>query len=309
MPTEFPSIDWSTKVAADCRDLVGLSIREDLGRQHDWTTVALVPAGTPGSACIVSRTAGVVAGLTAIPTILDAIEAKVQWTPQTNDGDLISAQQSLGRLTGDVRQILTAERTILNILGRLSGVATLTRRFVDAVSHTPVRIYDTRKTTPGWRSLEKYAVHCGGGFNHRLSLASAIMIKDNHLAAAANTPWNTIPLAIQRVREFVEHNVPDPRTIVIELEVDSLEQLTDALHAQPDIVLLDNMSTETLRQAVQLRNQLAPNVVLEASGGVTLDTVAAIAETGVDRISVGAVTHSAVNHDIALDWDFAHAYR
>jgi nicotinate-nucleotide pyrophosphorylase (carboxylating) len=190
---------------------------------------------------------------------------------------------------------------LLNLVGRLSGVATLTRRFVDAVQGTPARIYDTRKTTPGWRRLEKYAVKCGGGCTHRTGLFDAVLIKDNHLAWMQLRPGD----AVRRAREFLRATLRDPaqaETMLLEVEVDTLEQLEDALPAGPDIVLLDNMSLEQLRAAVARRNAVDPGIELEASGGVNLRTVRGIAETGVERISVGALTHSAVSLDVALDW-------
>jgi nicotinate-nucleotide pyrophosphorylase (carboxylating) len=209
--------------------------------------------------------------------------------------------------------LLTAERLILNFMGRLSGIATLTARFVEAVAGTKARIYDTRKTTPGWRRLEKYAVRQGGGCNHRTGLFDAILIKDNHLAlgSAGNSSSSfarssfSPAEAVRRAREFITENFPadDPRReMIVEVEVDSVATLQEVLAERPDIVLVDNMSLERLREAVALRDRIAPNVELEASGGVSLETVRAIAETGVDRISSGALTHSASSLDIALDW-------
>ena len=197
-------------------------------------------------------------------------------------------------LRGRAAPILTGERTALNFLQRLSGVASLTRQFVDAVAGLPVKILDTRKTTPGWRRLEKYAVRMGGGTNHRIGLFDMVLIKDNHLAALK--PRET---AIKQAVESARSEFP---TLPVEVEVDSLEQLDQALAVRPDIVLLDNMPPERMREAVARRNAAAPEVKLEASGGVNLQTVRAIAETGVDRISVGALTHSAKALDIALDY-------
>jgi nicotinate-nucleotide pyrophosphorylase (carboxylating) len=191
---------------------------------------------------------------------------------------------------------LTAERTALNFLQRLSGVATRTRLFVAAVAGTRAQILDTRKTTPGWRLLEKYAVRCGGGHNHRLGLYDGVLIKDNHLACLGNRP-GAITEAVAAARAGLGTTVP------LELEVDGLHQLDEALACRPDIVLLDNMPPEDLRAAVRRRDRDAPGVLLEASGGVTLETVAAIAATGVDRVSVGSLTHSAVALDIALDYE------
>jgi nicotinate-nucleotide pyrophosphorylase (carboxylating) len=196
---------------------------------------------------------------------------------------------------------------MLNLLGRLSGIATLTREYIRRAEGTGARIYDTRKTTPAWRRLEKYAVRCGGGHNHRTGLFDAILIKDNHLALAADA--NLTPAdAVRRAREFVRQMTPqaypnfDAENLIIEIEIDRLEQLDDVLGAGPDIVLLDNMSLDQLQAAALRRKAIAPQIELEASGGVTLETVQNIAATGVDRISVGALTHAARSLDVALDW-------
>ncbi|HEY2412634.1 MAG TPA: carboxylating nicotinate-nucleotide diphosphorylase, partial [Pirellulaceae bacterium] len=205
-----------------------------------------------------------------------------------------------------------SERIVLNVLGRLSGIATLTRQYVDAVAGTKARIYDTRKTTPGWRRLEKYAVHCGGGHNHRTGLFDAILIKDNHLAlgreeggASAFSPAEAVRTArdflAQQIAGDVPRGAPDP-AMMVEVEVDSLEQLRQVLPEKPDIVLLDNMDIDQLREAVKIRDSGESNAELEASGGINLQTVAAVAATGVERISSGALTHSAVSLDVGLDW-------
>ncbi len=200
--------------------------------------------------------------------------------------------------------MLAAERILLNLLGRLSGIATLTRRYVNAVAGTKARIYDTRKTTPGWRRLEKYAVRCGGGRNHRGGLDEAVLIKDNHLVLAEIAGIDAVQ-AVLRARRFIEQRAGDVGMagMVIEVEVDTLEQLDAVLTVGPDIVLLDNMDPARLREAVARRDAVAPAVELEASGGVDLATVREIAESGVERISVGALTHSAVALDFGLDWD------
>lgn len=298
---EFSQLTWNQAVADDCRQLVRLAIREDLERSHDWTTVALAPAEARGQAALVAREAGIVAGLAAAAVALDELDVAVAWTPVASDGQAVAKGDLLAQLSGPVRQMLTAERLLLNLVGRLSGVATLTRRFVDAVHGTPARIYDTRKTTPGWRRLEKYAVRCGGGCNHRTGLFDAVLIKDNHLA------WMQLPpsAAVRRAREFLRGTLRDPAqadAMIIEIEVDTLDQLEDVLPAGPDIVLLDNMTLDQLRAAVARRDAVAPEIELEASGGVNLRTVRGIAETGVERISVGALTHSAIGLDVALDW-------
>jgi nicotinate-nucleotide pyrophosphorylase (carboxylating) len=193
--------------------------------------------------------------------------------------------------------ILSTERIVLNFLQRLSGVASLTRKYVDLVADLPVLILDTRKTTPGWRLMEKYAVRCGGGHNHRMGLYDGVMLKDNHLAALARTgAAGTIGEAVRHVRQKYAASVP------LEVEVDTLAQLDEALAAKPDIVLLDNMAVDMLREAVARRNRVAPRVLLEASGGINFQTLRGIAETGVDRISIGALTHSAPALDIGLDY-------
>jgi nicotinate-nucleotide pyrophosphorylase (carboxylating) len=208
-------------------------------------------------------------------------------------------------LSGDSRSLLTCERTILNFLGRLCGIATWTHAFCDRIAGTRARLYDTRKTTPGWRRLEKYAVRCGGGHTHRMGLYDAILIKDNHLACRANASGKLLNTgeAVEQARAFIHSNaVKFSEPPIVEIEIDRIQQLDDALDARPDIILLDNMSNDQLREAVLVRNIHAPGVELEASGGVSLDTIESIAKTGVDRISVGSLTHSAVNLDLGLDW-------
>jgi nicotinate-nucleotide pyrophosphorylase (carboxylating) len=235
------------------------------------------------------------------------MDVTIEIAMQANDGDVISAGQTLATLSGPARSLLTSERILLNLIGRLSGIATLARKYVDAVAGTNARIYDTRKTTPGWRRLEKYAVHCGGAHNHRTGLFDAILIKDNHLALAAQaqgTGHLTAAEAVRRARDFVASMKAGQRGVplLIEVEVDTFAQLAAVLPENPDFVLLDNMNAEQLRHAVELRNSAAPSVELEASGGVNLTTVAGIAASGVERISVGALTHSAVSLDVGLDW-------
>ena len=306
MAKEFQQIEWDDAVAEDCRQIVRLAVREDLARKFDWTTLALVSSGTTATAAIVSRAAGVIAGLPAVDLAISEMDVALRLSMKLEDGARVSAGQTVAVLAGPARSMLTAERILLNLLGRLSGIATLTRKYVDAVAGTHARIYDTRKTTPGWRRLEKYAVRCGGGNNHRTGLFDAILIKDNHLAlgAAGVEGERLTPAgAVERARKFVQSMAPGGSSaMIVEVEVDTLEQLDDVLGAAPDFVLLDNMSTDALRQAVGRRDAVAKTVELEASGGVDLDTVAAIAATGVDRISVGALTHSAAALDVALDW-------
>jgi len=304
---DFVQLAWDARLQDDCRQLVRLALREDLDRSFDWTTVALVPADAEGAALLVARAAGVVAGLLAIPVVLSEMDSSIVFTPYVAEGTAVAPGGQLARLQGPARDLLTAERVLLNFVGHLSGIATLTRRYVEAIAGTGAQIYDTRKTTPGWRRLEKYAVGRGGGRNHRSGLCEALMIKDNHLAFGAASPSGSrySPAeAVAIARQFVEQMTPEtpgPR-MLIEVEVDRLEQLDEVLLADPDIVLLDNMDHEQLRAAVQRRNTLRPAIPLEASGGVRLESVRAIAETGVDRISVGALTHSAAALDVALDW-------
>jgi nicotinate-nucleotide pyrophosphorylase (carboxylating) len=307
MHRDFPQVEWNAQTEAACRELVRLAIREDLARGYDWTTVVLVPEAAQAQADVVPRRAGVIAGLPAGPVIVREFDRELSFQPLAADGAVAVPGQPVARVAGPARSLLTAERTLLNILGRLSGVATLTRRYVDAVADSQARIYDTRKTLVPWRILEKYAVRQGGGHNHRLGLFDAVLIKDNHLAlgreatgAARFTPAE----AVRRVREF-RAGLPagDPRReMIVEVEVDSLAQLDEVLPVAPDLVLLDNLPPAALREAVARRDAAAPGVELEASGGVSLETVAAIAASGVDRISVGALTHSAPWFDLGLDW-------
>lgn len=303
MPKEFPQLDWSPAIEADLRQVVQLAVREDVGSGQDWTTLALIGPDVRGRAAVVVREAGVVAGLRAAPIVIDEMRADVRWHTQTADGDEVAAGSTVAVLVGRARDMLTVERPLLNLLGRLSGIATLTRQYVRAVEGTGARVYDTRKTTPGWRRLEKYAVRCGGGMNHRTGLFDAVLIKDNHLALAAADGMSPAE-AVRRARQSVRQSVPgyDPERFIIEVEVDSREQLNDVLSAGPDIVLLDNMTPARLHEAVARRDTIAPDVELEASGDVTLENVRAAAQSGVDRISVGALTHSARSLGLGLDW-------
>ncbi len=303
MAAEFEQVTWDQRTQECCRQVVRWAIEEDLGRECDWTTVALVPPEQMGQAQLVVRASGRLAGLPAVPVVLEEFDQKLQWIPQVEEGTLLQPGTVIGHLRGPAWTMLVAERTLLNLLGRLSGVATLTHRFVQAVSGTGVRIYDTRKTTPGWRRLEKYAVAVGGGYNHRLGLHRAVLIKDNHLALWLSRGQSPAR-AVEQVRRFLQQaSLPEEkRNLVVEIEVDRLDQLPEVLRARPDVVLLDNMSLEQLRQAVQMRGRLAPSVVLEASGGITLENVRQVALTGVDRISVGALTHQATWLDFSLEW-------
>ncbi len=305
MTKEFHEAVWDERLEHDWQALLRLAIDEDLGTRGDWTSRALVAEDASGRAAVVARQPGVVAGLPAVKTTLLAFDPRLRWSPQTDDGQTVAKGTCVGIVEGPARALLAAERVLLNLLGRLSGIATLTRQYVDAVAGTKARIYDTRKTTPGWRRLEKYAVRCGGGWNHRRGLDDAVLIKDNHLALgthAADKAGQFSPAeAVLRARQFVAEQADGP-AMLIEVEVDTLGQLDAVLPARPDIVLLDNMTFDQLRQAVERRSACDPAMELEASGGVNLSTVAQIAQTGVDRISVGALTHSAVALDFGLDW-------
>lgn len=308
MVKEFDQVVWDERLEEDLDALLRLAVREDVDRLYDWTTVALVPEGALGAAAVAARKPGVVAGLPAAQRALAHFDRRLEWTPLAADGDRVTAGQRLAEVRGPARSLLTAERTTLNVLGRLSGIATLTRQFVDAVGDFRAKIYDTRKTMPGWRRLEKYAVRMGGGHNHRLGLHSAVLIKDNHLAfraAAADraAAWSPAE-ALAHVQAFVARLVPPAQrtSFIVEIEVDSLAQLETILPLSPDLVLLDNMSPNEMRQAAARRSETAPGVQLEASGGIDLAHVAAVAATGVDRISVGAMTHSAAWFDVGLDW-------
>jgi nicotinate-nucleotide pyrophosphorylase (carboxylating) len=303
---EFRQQTWDDDARAAWQQLLALAVREDLDRVHDWTTVALVREGTLGAALVVAREPGVVAGLPAAEMVVAEYDRGVQWTSLVEEGAWVEAGAAIASLEGAARSLLTAERVLLNVLGHLSGIATLTRRFVAAVAGTKARIYDTRKTTPGWRRLEKYAVRCGGGHNHRGGLYDAVLIKDNHLALGASLGGErfTPAQAVQRAREFLGGLLSPEQAamFIVEVEVDTLAQLAEVLPAGPDIVLLDNILPAMLREAVALRDRTAPQVELEASGGIRLETVAQVAASGVERISVGALTHAVRAWDVGLDW-------
>jgi nicotinate-nucleotide pyrophosphorylase (carboxylating) len=306
MAKDFRQHAWNPALEDDLRQLVRLAVREDLDRQYDWTTVALVGHDAKGRADVVTRAAGVIAGLRAVPVVIDEMHAAIQCNLQADDGDNVPPATVLAELSGSARDMLTCERPILNLLGRLSGIATLTHEYVERIAGTRARIYDTRKTTPGWRRLEKYAVHCGGGANHRTGLFDAILIKDNHLALSAERNLSAAD-AVRAARAFLRNMAKQAHDVslsdmIIEVEIDRVGLLDEVLAAGPDIVLLDNMTPHELQAAVARRNAVAPNVELEASGGVTLGSVHEVGQTGIERISVGALTHSAQSLDVALDW-------
>lgn len=281
--------------------LLEIALHEDVQSVGDLTCGALVPETAQGAAMVAARTEGILAGTPLIPQILSMVDSKLTWEPRLEDSAVLTRGAVVGILRGHARGLLLAERPILNFLGRLSGIATLTKRYVDVIDGTKANIYDTRKTTPGWRRLEKYAVACGGGKNHRTGLYDAVLIKDNHLALGRQENSSFSPAAaVFRARKFLQQQFTD--LPIVEIEVDTLEQLREVLPAEPDIVLLDNMNPLQIAEAIQIRNSVKPNVQLEASGGITLETIRSVAETGVDRISVGALTHSAVSLDFGLDW-------
>jgi len=284
------------------RRLLELARDEDLGQgdsRGDITSLVTIPEELSGKAALVARGPGIVAGLAALPDILEVFGGGLRTEHLVQDGAAVERGTVLARLYGPMRQILTVERTVLNVVGRLSGVASRTAAFVRAIGGSRARIYDTRKTTPGLRVLEKYAVRCGGGRCHRLGLHDAVLIKDNHIAG--------VPLAeLARVIGGAARaaRAQRPGLTFVEVEVDSLDQLNEILMLPGglvDIVLLDNMDVPTLRRAVQMRDGSVGRPELEASGGVRPENLAEIASTGVDRISAGALTHSVSSLDVALD--------
>ncbi|RLE29812.1 carboxylating nicotinate-nucleotide diphosphorylase [Candidatus Acetothermia bacterium] len=273
------------ELIAAARPLIELALAEDVG-SGDLTTESTIPEGRSGQAAIVAKAHGVLAGLPVAAEVFRRVDARIGFEALALDGEPVAPGDVVARLQGPLPGILTAERTALNFLARLSGIATTTARFVDAVAPYKAVILDTRKTTPGWRLLEKYAVRCGGGRNHRLGLYDMVLIKDNHIAACGS-----ISEAVRRVRA-AGGEVP------IEVEVRTLEELEEALGLGVDRILLDNMDQATLREAVHLAGGKVP---LEASGGITLENVAQVAACGVDFISVGAITHSAPALDLSLE--------
>ena len=269
---------------------VRAALIEDLGRAGDITSQAVIPATKQASAVIVARNSGVLCGIAFAETAFRLAEPELKISTHKQDGDALREGDVIARISGPARGMLSAERVALNYLCHLSGIASLTAKFVNEVAHTKARIADTRKTTPGLRAFQKYAVHCGGGMNHRLGLDDAVLIKDNHIAVADGV----VP-ALRSAKAAVGHLVK------IEIEVDTLAQLSDVIAEGADVVLLDNMSNDQLRQAVAM---VGGKMLCEASGNVTLASVRAIAEAGVDIISSGALTHSVPNLDLGLDITF-----
>ena len=272
-------------VATDTLErIVHAALAEDVGA-GDVTTDATVPADAVGTAALLVKEAGIVCGIRAAEAVFRALDPEIEFEAFARDGDAVEAPALVARVSGSARAILTGERVALNFLGRLSGIATLTRQYVDAIEGTGAAVLDTRKTTPGLRALEKHAVAAGGGRNHRFGLDDAVLVKDNHLRAAGS-----VADAVAAVRKASD--------LPVEIECDTLDQVGEALEVGVEAILLDNMSTTELRQAVEL---VAGRARLEASGGVDLETIRAIAETGVDEISVGALTHSARSLDVSLE--------
>lgn len=275
------------------RRLVEAALEEDLG-WGDLSTDYFVPVNLNAKASFVARKPGVVAGLDVARAVYQATDPQVRFVPMTPDGTQLAAGQTLAVVEGPARSLLKGERVALNFLQRMSGIATMTSRFVAATAGTKARIVDTRKTTPLLRDLEKYAIRCGGGFNHRRNLSDGVMLKDNHLSALASAG---IPLeeALRLGKARLPH------LIKIEVEVDRLDQIPAALDGGADVILLDNMSPGLMKQAVEM---IAGRALTEASGGINLDSITAIAQSGVDLISSGALTHSVTALDIGLDFEF-----
>jgi nicotinate-nucleotide pyrophosphorylase (carboxylating) len=273
--------------------LLDLALAEDIGG-GDITSALTVPAGRQAWGRLLAKAAGVISGLDVAGEVFRRVDPAITFTPLVTDGDVVAAMTPIATVEGPARSLLAGERVALNLLQHLSGVATVTARYVAAVRGSKARIVDTRKTTPGLRALEKAAVRHGGGHNHRFGLTDGVLIKDNHLAAVGGA--DRIACAVALARQGAPH------TLRIEIEVTTLDELAQAIEAGADIVLLDNMEVAALRDAVAMT---AGRVLLEASGGVTLETIADIAATGVDLISVGTLTHSAPALDISLDLDLA----
>lgn len=373
MAKDYQAITWCSAVEDDFRTLLDIAIREDVESIGDLTSLSLIPEKAVGRAAVVSRGEGVIAGMPTVQIICEAISPDLRWEPLVEDATHVGKKQQIGILSGPARAMMQAERLILNFVARLSGIATTTNQYVQLIADTKSKVYDTRKTTPGWRLLEKYATCCGGAQNHRAGLYDAILIKDNHLALAAGRAGLGAleydpALAVRKVRRFLEEqdelgprppvhchgnliatckmrtsllaavaevtgsavlsqiiaktpcheleiahkeNQQVPRKpadnfpakdVIVEVEVDTFQQFEEVLSADPDIIMLDNMSCEMMRRAVELRNQRKPEIELEASGGITLNTIHDVAMTGVERISVGALTHSFQIFDLGLDW-------
>ncbi len=278
--------------------LINLALEEDLGGIGDLTSLNFVDSRHRSCGRIVSRESAVISGSEVAKQVCAAVSPELHFSSLIRDGESAETGDTVAVLTGPTRLVLTAERTVLNFMQRLCGIATVTRTYLNAISGTNAKLLDTRKTTPGWRELEKAAVVHGGGTNHRMGLYDAIMVKDNHLVA------NPSPLDLKARIDELKSTRP---SLKIEVEADRLDQVTRFLTIPGiDVILLDNMSTEELTRAVSLRNELNPPMFLEASGGVNLTTIRGIAETGVDYISIGALTHSVRSIDLGLDLSETH---
>ena len=276
--------------------LIELALAEDLAGASDLTCDALISPEDCAEVHVVARQPGVVAGLPIGDLVYERLDRVVGWVPEVKDGAFVQPGDVVARVSGPLAGLLTGERTVLNFLTHLSGIATQTREYVEAVRGTNAVILDTRKTLPGWRTLAKYAVWAGGGTNHRMGLYDGVLVKDNHIAAWSQQIGNSsLAEAVKQARESAPGRA-------VEIEVDTLEQLRDVLNGHPDIVLLDNMTTDQLREAVQIRDASAPGILLEASGGISLLTVRGVSATGVDRISIGALTHTVPNFDLGFDF-------
>ncbi|MDF2670137.1 MAG: nicotinate-nucleotide pyrophosphorylase [Paenibacillus sp.] len=270
---------------------IRLWLEEDIGT-GDMTTATTIPLDRRSKGILHVKESGILAGLPVAQQVFEIVDPNLQFNPLAEEGSFVAAGTVLAEVSGNTRSILIGERLALNLMQRLSGIATRTNQFVQALENLPVRLVDTRKTTPGHRMLEKYAVRIGGGYNHRFGLYDAVMIKDNHIKGSGG-----IELAVRAARAGIPH------TMKIEVEVESFDQLEQALAAGADIIMLDNMDNERMREAVRRIRTAAPHVLIEASGSVTLDTLASIARTGVDVISVGRLTYSVQSLDISLDLD------
>ena len=268
------------------KQLFELALAEDIGI-GDITSNVIIPKDRIATGKILSKDTGLIAGLEVVESLLNIVDSQLTLTSMLSDGDKVEPGAEIGKIQGAAGMMMQLERIALNFLRRLSGIATLTSKYVQAVAGYPVKIIDTRKTTPGWRTLEKYAVRVGGGYNHRFGLYDAVLIKDNHIALAGS-----ITKAIEMARAQIPH------TMTIEIETKTLQQVSEALHAKPDIIMLDNMMIDEMKEAVKL---IGGRVLVEASGNVQLETVKQIAATGINLISVGALTHSAPALDISID--------